>query len=260
MKIGFFDSGLGGLTIFKEAINQFRSDYIYLGDIMNAPYGIKQKEEVKKFIFNHMEYLVNKNCGIIVIACNTATSVCIKELREKYPKTCFIGTEPAVKPALLLNNHKKVLVMATSLTLKEEKLQNLIDRLDAKNNAVLLPMDKLVRFAEDYEKINYVDAEKYIKDKFSKINFDEFSSIVLGCTHFPLFRKEFEMNIPKNIEVIDSAKGVVNNMVNHAREMGIEESDQSSINLTLTKSDSFFLEKASKILNVEKENLGYIII
>ena len=131
MNIGFFDSGLGGLTIFKEAIANFKANYIYLGDIKNAPYGIKSKEEVKEYIFKNIEHLITKGCKIIVIACNTATSIAVKELREKYPDICFIGTEPAVKPAILLNANKKVLVMATSLTLKEEKLQSLINRLDA---------------------------------------------------------------------------------------------------------------------------------
>lgn len=260
MNIGFFDSGLGGLTIFKEAIDKFKANYIYLGDIKNAPYGIKPKEEVKKYIFNNIEYLINNGCKIIVIACNTATSVCVKDLREKYPNICFIGTEPAIKPAILINNDKKVLVMATSLTLKEEKLQNLINELDATSNAKLLPMDKLVRYAEDKEKIDYSEADRYIKERFEKINFQEFSSIVLGCTHFPLFKNEFKHNIPYYIEVIDSANGVVNNMIKHAKEVGIKKEKNNEITIVLTKNNEYFIEKASKILNVEKEKLRCKII
>lgn len=260
MKIGFFDSGLGGLTIFREAISRLNAEYIYIGDIKHAPYGVKPKEEVKEYVFCNIKYLIDKGCKVIVIACNTATSICINDLREKYPDICFIGTEPAIKPAVLANNHKKVLVMATSLTLKEEKLQNLINRLDAVDNAELLPMDKLVVFAEDSEKINYEAANLYIKEKFQNIDFNNFSSIVLGCTHFPLFKNEFKNNIPGNIEIIDSANGVVNNMINHVKKIESEDERNCKITMVLTKENKHFLEKAMSILSVKKEIIEYKVI
>lgn len=259
MKIGFFDSGLGGLTILKEAIKKLNAKYIYVGDILNSPYGIKPKEEVKKYIFKNIKFLVDKGCKIIVIACNTATSICINDLRQMYKDVCFIGTEPAIKPAMLGNHHKKVLVMATSLTLKEEKLQNLINKLDAKNETILLPMDKLVRFAEDEKDINYISANEYIEEKFSKINFEDFSSIVLGCTHFPLFKEEFKRYIPENIRIIDSANGVVNNMINHVKENGDIE-DKLDITIVLTKENKYFLNKACKILDVQSGEIKYKVI
>lgn len=259
MKIGFFDSGLGGLTILKEAISKLNAKYIYVGDILNSPYGVKSKEEVKKYIFKNIKYLVDNGCKVIVIACNTATSICINDLRQMYKDIYFIGTEPAIKPAILDNNHKKVLVMATSLTLKEEKLKNLITKLDAKNETILLPMDKLVRFAEDSEKIDYVYANKYIKEQFKNINFKDFSSIVLGCTHFPLFKEEFEKYIPKNIKIIDSANGVVNNMINHVRE-NLDIEDKLDISIVLTKENKYFLNKACKILDLQSGVINYKII
>jgi len=258
MKIGFFDSGLGGLTILKEAINKLNAKYIYVGDILNSPYGIKSKEEVKKYTFKNIKYLIDEGCKVIVIACNTATSICINDLRNMYKDICFIGTEPAIKPAISSSDHKKVLVMATSLTLKEEKLQNLINRLDAKNETALLPMDKLVRFAEDGEKINYNLADKYIKEKFLNVNFEDFSSIVLGCTHFPLFREEFKKYIPKDIQIIDSASGVVNNMISHVNENKYLE-ENLDITIVLTKENKYFLSKACDILDIQNERINYKI-
>ena len=85
MKIGFFDSGLGGITVLNEALKEnIKAEYIYLADNKNTPYGIKDKNEVKKYIFQNIEFLVKNGCEIIVIACNTATALCIKELRKKY--------------------------------------------------------------------------------------------------------------------------------------------------------------------------------
>lgn len=260
MRIGFFDSGLGGLTIFKEAIKKYKAEYIYFGDIKNSPYGVKPKEEIKKYIFENVKYLVENGCKVIVIACNTATSVAILELREMYPNICFIGTEPAVKPAVLLNNNKKILVMATSLTLKEKKLHDLVKKLDAEERIVFLPMDKLVRFAEECDNINYSYAYEYIKEKFKEFDFSEFSSVVLGCTHFPLFREEFKKNLSNDIEIIDSAEGVVNNMINNALKIDSREQVENKIEIVVTKENFNFLNKASKILETDKEKIVFKII
>ena len=122
MKIGIFDSGLGGITVFKEILNQnIKADFFYLADNKNIPYGIKDKNEVKELIEKNIKYLIDIGCQIIVIACNTATALSINLLRKKYPNIIFIGTEPAVKVAADDKNKTKILVTATSITLKEEK-------------------------------------------------------------------------------------------------------------------------------------------
>ena len=124
MNIGFFDSGVGGATIFKEAVKDIKANFYYLGDNKNAPYGIKSIEDVKKISLDAVEVLIKKGCKIIVVACNTATSVAIKEMRDIYKDVIFIGTEPAIKLARDASNKKKVLVAATSVTIKGEKLLN----------------------------------------------------------------------------------------------------------------------------------------
>ena len=128
MKIGFFDSGIGGITVLNEAIKQLpNEDYIYFADTDNTPYGVKPKDEVKKYILAAIDFIYAKGVDAIVIACNTATSIAIEDLREKY-NIPILGMEPAVKPAIEKNHstNKRVLVTATPLTLKEEKLKNLM--------------------------------------------------------------------------------------------------------------------------------------
>ena len=149
--IGIFDSGIGGLTVLEKIIEKMPNErYIYYADKKNAPYGTKHKEKVKEYIEEIIKFFISKDVKAIVIACNTATSIAIKDLRKKYTIP-IIGIEPAVKPAIENRENKKVLVMATPTTIKEEKLNNLLEKLNAKEYGDLIAMPKLVEFAENNE-------------------------------------------------------------------------------------------------------------
>lgn len=258
MKIAFFDSGIGGLTIFKEAFKDIKADYIYFADNLNTPYGIKSKEYVKQIVVGNIRKIVECGADIIVIACNTATSVAINDLRGEFIDKCIIGTEPAVKVAVdeKLNN-KKILISATTLTTKEEKLEKLIDKLNVKNRICFIPLDKLVEFAEKLEfKSNNVI--KYLQNKFVDVDFSEYSHLVLGCTHFPFFKEAFRKIVPENIEIIDSSHGVIKNVKNSIRKLGLIEDNKSNVTLILTKEDNNFIQKFSIITGIDKYNVKVV--
>ncbi len=268
MKVGFFDSGLGGLTVLKEAIENENLDeeIYYLGDTKNTPYGTKDESFVKKVIEENIVYLINIGCNPIVIACNTATSLSIKELRNKYVDTIFIGTEPAVKVAADAHKNKKILVLATSITVKQEKLLSLIDELDIKENVELLAADELVRFAENINCLNMdKEVEKYIKKLLEKYNMKEYSHIVLGCTHFPLFRENFKNVIneqyPNNqIEVIDGAKGISKNLMNKINKLKSDinmDSNNNKIHIVTTKRSDSFESRTKEILGDRRLEFEY---
>ena len=213
MNIGFFDSGIGGLSVLREALALLpNEEYIYYADSDNAPYGTKTKEEVKRLTFDAVKFLNERKIKALVIACNTATSAAVRDLREVYGFP-VIGMEPAVKPAVEKNNNggKRVLVLATALTLKEEKFQNLVSRFDAGHIVDMLPAPKLVEFAEKYYFYG-PQVSDYINEIIPE-NIDQYGTLVLGCTHFPLFMKALEENIPKNISIIDGNKGTVNHLM-----------------------------------------------
>ena len=127
--IGFFDSGVGGLSVLREAISIMPNEnYIFFGDSKNAPYGTKSVEEVKKLRFKTAEFMMEKKVKAIVVACNTATSAAIDDLREKYKDIPVIGIEPALKPAVKLNRKGNIIIMATPMTLREHKFVNLMDK------------------------------------------------------------------------------------------------------------------------------------
>lgn len=213
MNIGFFDSGIGGLSVLREALMFLPNEnYIYYADSDNAPYGTKTKEEVKKLTFDAIKLLNEKKIKALVIACNTATSAAVRDLRLVYDFP-VIGMEPAVKPAVEKSNNgdKRVLVLATPLTLKEEKFQSLVSKFDAGHIVDMLPAPKLVEYAEKYV-FNGPEVSDYIKEILPE-NINQYGTLVLGCTHFPLFRNALEDSIPKNIDIIDGNKGTVNHLI-----------------------------------------------
>ena len=256
MKIGFFDSGIGGTTVLRETLSKICADYIYLGDIKNAPYGIKDVEEVKKYVFSSVDVLIKKGCKIIVVACNTATSVAIEELREKYNNVCIIGTEPAVKVAADSNNFSKALICSTSLTKKQEKLKNLIKNLNVVDRVDIVALDKLVTFAEG-EKVEDKIIIDYLKESLRDYELEKYSHVVLGCTHFPLFIEYFKKVLPENISVIDGSIGITNNVKRHIKlinenlEFEYKNGKSSNVELIITKENKNFKNKFVKILGIK---------
>lgn len=209
--IGVFDSGIGGLTVLSKIIKILPNEkYIYYADTDNVPYGTKPKEEVKKHINKAIDFLVSKNVKAIVIACNTATSIAIKELREKF-NIPIIGIEPAAKPAVENRREKRVLIMATPTTIHEEKLKYLLEKLKAKEYVDLIGMPKLVEFAESGN-FECDQVMRYIKEQLKGYKLDDYSEVVLGCTHFPFFKKTLLRIFPKETQIIDGSQGVADRL------------------------------------------------
>ncbi len=213
MKIAFFDSGMGGLTVLQDAVRYYPSaHYIYFADTENVPYGTKTKKEIHKLVDKAVHFLSQKDIDILVLACNTATSVSVKKLRKKY-NFPIVGMEPAVKPATeLKRQRKKILVCATKLTIKEDKLKHLISNLNANDDVKLLALGKLVRYAEKQE-FESKRVTKYLEQKFEDIDWSEYKAIVLGCTHFVYFRKAIRSASASHIKLIDGNLGTVRRML-----------------------------------------------
>ncbi len=204
--IAVVDSGVGGITVLRKLYKLMpNEDYIYFGDSANAPYGVKTKEEIKNLTVKACEALMDRGAKAVVIACNTATSAAAAYLREKYPDFIFIGLEPALKPAALSGENPRVLVLATPLTLKEEKFDNLMARFEGKAEFIKLPAPELVRFIESgnldsEEEIAYL--EEILAPYAGKVD-----AVVLGCTHFPFARKCILKILGENVLVFEGGKG-----------------------------------------------------
>lgn len=207
MPIGFFDSGVGGLSVLREAIKLMPNEhYIYFGDSKNAPYGVKTVEEVRKLTCKAVEFLINKKCKAIVIACNTATSAAVEFLRAEYKDLPIIGIEPAVKPAVEMHRNGDVIIMATPVTLKQQKFKKLIERYDKESKIIPMPCPGLVEFIESGN-VNGKEVENYLEEKFSNFKMEEIAAIVLGCTHYPFVKETIKKVVGNAIPIIDGGAG-----------------------------------------------------
>jgi len=205
--IGFFDSGVGGLSVLKEAIKILpNEDYIYFGDSKNAPYGVKTVGEVKALSFKAVEFLIKHKVKAIVVACNTATSVAIEDLRRNYNNIPIIGIEPALKPAVEMNKEGKIVIMATPMTLSERKFAYLMEKYKFKADIIPLPCAGLVEYIEKGI-VQGEELNNFLKDKFADLLYNEISSVVLGCTHYPFIKKELNNVLGEKVEVIDGSLG-----------------------------------------------------
>lgn len=207
MKILVFDSGIGGLPIANSIHNKIPYiDIVYYQDTINNPYGNKTDEELKNITTNIVDYAKDNNINFIVIACNTATTRCMKYLKEKYPDITFVGTVPAIKVALD-NNYKNILVIGTDPTIKSNRLQEIInDNKKDNQNIYLKSLPGLANAIEtnDKDKIDEI-INKELKEYLNK----EIDSIVLGCTHYYYIKDKLN-NYFNSIDIIEGNDGVVN--------------------------------------------------
>jgi glutamate racemase len=230
MKIGFFDSGIGGITVLKEALRVMpKEDYIYFADTSHVPYGQKPKDEVKGYIFDAVDFILSFGVKALVVACNTATSIAIKDLRKEY-SIPIIGMEPAVKPAVANTDGsgKRVLVFATPLTLKESKFKNLVSQVDVNNIVDFLPLPELVNYAEGLEFDEKIIIP-YLTDKLSSFDLSQYGTVVLGCTHFPFFTKCFSKVFPQRVNIIDGACGTVKRLKSVLSEQNLLEACEGKV-------------------------------
>jgi glutamate racemase len=205
--IGIFDSGIGGITIYN-AINKLmpNESIIYFSDNLNSPYGNKSKEEIKNFSAKNTNWLIEKGCKIIVVACNTATTNSIDYLRNTY-KIPFVGVEPAIKPAA--NNTKTgvIGVLATKGTLTSN-LFNItsndycseIKIIESDGQGLVELIENGIFSGEKLEKML-----KLFIDPMISANIDY---LVLGCTHYPLISKSLKKILPRNVKILDSGIAV----------------------------------------------------
>jgi glutamate racemase len=221
MKIGIFDSGIGGLSVLQEALRVFPGErYCYYADTAHVPYGDKPKAEVRGYAFAAMEFLAGQGCDAAVVACNTATSVAIDALRGAFALP-IIGMEPAVKPAVRSARHKRVLVLATEMTLREPKFHNLVAQVDPDGIVDYLAMQELVGFAERFQ-FEAEPVQAYLRGRLRGRELEAYGTVVLGCTHFLYFRSQVRGAFPEGTAVIDGNAGTVQQLAHRVAGLPLE--------------------------------------
>ena len=231
--IGGLDSGLGGVTVLRELVKTVKNaNFLYYCDSVNNPYGDKSSDEVYSIVKNIVDFLLDKGCVAIVIACNTASAICVKRLREEYPDTLFIAIEPAYKMVYDYNPEGKTLVMATEGTIKSEKFLTLFNKYN-NHKTILLPCKGL---AELIEKGNEEKINQYLESNLSR--YKDIDNVVLGCTHYPLIKDNIR-KVLGDVNFFDGSLGVSKELVRQLELRGIifDNSNRTSFDFINTSSD-----------------------
>jgi len=246
-KIGVFDSGLGGLSVLHTIRKIMPNEsLIYIGDSRNSPYGTKEKSEVLNLSKQVCDTLVSKDVKAIVIACNTATSAAVNELRTTYDIP-IIGMEPAIKPALRQTDGK-VLVLATEMTLKEEKFRQLVESLEDGYRIIKWPAPEWVELVE-----NHMSDSDHVKKEveiFLDQVTEKIDAVVLGCTHFIFLKPYIRTYYKDQVEIFDGNMGTALQLKNllESHKWLNDKSEAGSVEIINTKS-GVFVEKSYEMFD-----------
>lgn len=202
--IGVLDSGVGGLTIWKEIAKELPNEStIYIADSKNCPYGIKTSNAIHKLARKLVQFLVSKNVKLIVIACNTITISSLEKLRLEFPQIPIVGTVPIVKTASKMSKNKKIGILSTVRTAKSTYQKNLIKQFTNGNKVLNLGTDKLVPLIEKGRPIDLV-----LKEDLKPFVDENVDVLALGCTHFPLIKNKIQKILGSKVLILDSGPAI----------------------------------------------------
>lgn len=224
--VGVFDSGVGGISVLKSLVNELPGeDFHYFGDSANAPYGEKTQEQVLELSRGIVEKFVADGAKAIVIACNTATSAAAPTLRAAYPDLPIVGIEPALKPATESPGHGRILVMATDITLRLDKYQELAATYGRDCEVISVPCPGLAARIEQGE-LDAPDLREMIRGFVGSFA-GTVGSVVLGCTHYPFVRRQIAEVLGKDVKFFDGGEGTARQLRRCLSEDGLLDGRES---------------------------------
>lgn len=250
--IGFFDSGVGGTSIWKEVISLLPGENtIYLADSANAPYGEKSREEIIALSIKNTEKLLELNCKLIVVACNTATTNAISQLRASYPIS-FIGIEPAIKPAALSSQTKVIGILATRGTLSSQLFYKTSELYAREIKIIEVEGKGLVKLIEE-GKYRSKEIRELLQQLLAPMLEARIDYLVLGCSHYPYLLPVLKSILPPGVSIIDSGEAVA-----RQTKKVLEENNLQNSGLAQTK-HRFYTNVDPKVLKdlTEAEKFGY---
>ena len=219
--IAVFDSGVGGISVLRQLRKLMPDEkYIYFGDSANAPYGTRPTEEVRALTLAAAEKLMAEYpVKALVVACNTATAAGIENLREKYPDLIVIGIEPALKLAVDRHPAGTIGVMATQVTLREEKFDHLVHRFDSSCQVVKIPAPGLVELIES-GRGDSPEAQEFLHSLLDQY-VGKLDALVLGCTHYPFVKRNISAILGPDVEILHGGRGTARETKRRLEQKGL---------------------------------------
>ena len=250
MKIGIFDSGLGGLTVVQAMAKVIKgAELFYIADTQNAPYGEKTPQQILQYSLNITQYFIDTHqIDALIVACNTATSAAIQQLRTSYPSLIIIGTEPGIKPAIERTRTGTVGVLATPATLKSDKYQQLTDTLASKKDVVLFEQacPGLVEQIEKGE-IDSHSTKMMLETWLAPMRENSVDTIVLGCTHYPLVGEVIVKVMQRDLTLIHTGEAIAKRLLALGQKEGY--ANQGDLKIDLYSTDAINEQIVSHILD-----------
>ena len=225
--VAVFDSGLGGISVLRELVRTLpRENYLYFGDSLHAPYGTKTPQEVITLSLQAADRLLSQGAKALVVACNTATSAAIRTLRKTYPELAIVGTEPAIKPAVERHPGGRILMLATAMTVQEEKFQHLKAQYDDQAQIIPIACSGLMEYVEQGI-LRGAEVEGYLLDKLEPYLKVPIDAVVLGCTHYPFLSGAIRRIVGRRPEIIDGSIGIARQLERRLEEQGLLNTDDA---------------------------------
>lgn len=233
--IGVFDSGVGGISVLRELVRQMPGEkFLYFGDSANAPYGKRTTLEVRQLTMDAAQMLMERGIKALVVACNTATAAAINDLRKAYPDTIVIGIEPALKVAADRFPRGHIGVMATPVTLREEKFHQQLERFPGVQVS-LIPAPELVDLVEAGHTED-MQLEQYLQRVLMPYQ-GKLDAVVLGCTHFPFAAKAIGKILGEKTVILDGGEGTARETLRRLQEAGLLEEGEGCVQIENSSGD-----------------------
>lgn len=245
--IGVFDSGLGGLSVLRHLRRLLPGErFLYYGDSAHAPYGTKSPAQVRELTLAAGAYLMEQGLKALVVACNTATSAAIDTLRETYPGLIVVGIEPALKPAADRFPGGAIGVMATPMTLQEEKFSGLLARYQQQCRVYKLPAPGLVELVEA-GRANSQEAVALLRRLFVALP-EQLDALVLGCTHYPFAQEAIRACLGDQVELLEGGEGTARETRRRLAQAGLLEEGSGELRMENSKQSPALLDLGRKLL------------
>ncbi len=258
--IGIFDSGLGGLTVLKNLKNALPNEsFVYFGDTAHVPYGTKSPKSIFLYSDSITSFLLNLNVKLIIVACNTVSSVALTKLKKKYHIPIIDVLNPAVQHAGKISKSRNVGIIGTQTTISSNSYKNTFYKLypDIKTFEVSCPLFvPIIEEGWQNTKIAYDIAKIYL-NKFTNTNID---TLILGCTHYPIMHNVIKSILPKNISLVFSGEQVTNQAKNFLSDKSLlsNKNQKSEIKYFVSDAPKKFDELASLFLGEQLKNIKHI--
>ena len=246
--IAVFDSGVGGISVLRHLRRQLPGErFLYFGDSANAPYGSRSTEEVKQLTLAAARKLTTEyGVKALVLACNTATAAAVKEVREAYPNLIVIGIEPALKLAADHFPGGRVGVMATEVTLREEKFDSLLHRFDENCEVFKIPAPGLVQLVEA-GKAEAEETETLLRTILSPYA-GKLDALVLGCTHYPFAAKAIRRILGEQVALLDGGDGTARETKRRLKEAGLLEEGEGELQMINSAGNEAMIQLSRQLL------------